>query len=231
MAQYYGTYSCGHQGWINVIGPRKNRKYIIEKKFRGLCPDCYQEVRKKDQERAKKIARENEYPDLEGSEKQIEWAISIRQNFMELIGEQTQRYEETGSNTELGKLLELQEWLIGKTSAKWWINHRYRDVRDLEKSYRTELQLRKENQKAWIRFVKGEQNEPVLAISWEGFDNELYQNARKLPGAKWDKEQREMRVPVQYYRELQAFAVGNGFQLAENVEVFLARLNEYTEKH
>jgi hypothetical protein len=40
MAWYYGTYSCGHEGRTNIVGPIKNRKWISDKHFDNECPDC-----------------------------------------------------------------------------------------------------------------------------------------------------------------------------------------------
>lgn len=41
MAWYHGTYSCGHEGRINLIGPTKDREWKKEREFSGLCPECY----------------------------------------------------------------------------------------------------------------------------------------------------------------------------------------------
>ena len=62
MAWYYGTYSCGHEGRTNIIGPTKNRQYIADRRFSGLCPECYEkeinEERKRTNEEALKKAKE-----------------------------------------------------------------------------------------------------------------------------------------------------------------------------
>ncbi|MEG6613779.1 hypothetical protein V6C42_13065 [Pseudoclostridium thermosuccinogenes] len=42
MAWYYGTYACGHEGRVNIIGPHSSRQWIADRKFEGLCPECYQ---------------------------------------------------------------------------------------------------------------------------------------------------------------------------------------------
>lgn len=86
MAWYNGTYSCGHEGRINIIGPMKDRERKAEYFFSGLCPDCYkkamEEERKQKNEAAALAAKEMELPDLEGTQKQITWAITLRQNFI-----------------------------------------------------------------------------------------------------------------------------------------------------
>ena len=41
MAWYNGTFSCGHEGRVNVIGKIKDREWKTERKFSNMCPDCY----------------------------------------------------------------------------------------------------------------------------------------------------------------------------------------------
>ena len=89
MAWYYGTYSCGHEGRTNIIGPTKNRQYIADRRFSGLCPECYEkeinEERKRTNEEALKKAKELELPNLEGSPKQVAWANTIRNKMLSVI--------------------------------------------------------------------------------------------------------------------------------------------------
>lgn len=113
MGAYFGTYSCGHDGRLDIYGPTKNRQYIADKKFSGLCPECAKKAY------AKKIAaeaKENEYPELTGTEKQVTWAMSLRSQFIEDF-----------SATQPKKHAVTLEWLIrSKTSARFWIDNRDR---------------------------------------------------------------------------------------------------------
>ena len=45
MAWYEGTFACGHDGRVNIIGPQKDRGYKKERAFSRLCPDCWQKER------------------------------------------------------------------------------------------------------------------------------------------------------------------------------------------
>lgn len=38
MAWYEGTFACGHEGRVNIIGPQKDRGYKKERAFSRLCP-------------------------------------------------------------------------------------------------------------------------------------------------------------------------------------------------
>ena len=82
MAWYYGTYSCGHDGKINLVGPTKDRQQKADWHFSGLCPDCYRKKQEEDREaadiEAEKKSEEMELPRLIGTEKQRKWANQLR---------------------------------------------------------------------------------------------------------------------------------------------------------
>lgn len=89
MAKYDVTYSCGHEGTIGVFGPEKDRQWKVDRISEGLCPECAkkerEEQRRKENEEAAKIAAEKGYVELEGTEKQVKWANSIRESYVKLI--------------------------------------------------------------------------------------------------------------------------------------------------
>lgn len=80
MAWYYGTYACGHEGRVNVIGPTKDREWKVNHHFEKLCPECYEKWQQEERERksieAQKETETLELPELEGTEKQVSWARS-----------------------------------------------------------------------------------------------------------------------------------------------------------
>ena len=69
------TYSCGHEGEIEVYGKADKRNYVVSMKERDMCPECY---KKQQQEITIKETKESGFPELNGSEKQISWANQIR---------------------------------------------------------------------------------------------------------------------------------------------------------
>jgi len=140
MAWYYGTYSCGHDGRVNIIGPTKNRQWIADRKFEGLCPECWEKKKIEDREKANAAAAEKaeemELPQLDGTEKQVAWANTLRQK---IINELTPIIEKT-KNDELktftrdeiiiirsteGNVAEIMQYIIeNKTKASWYIDSR-----------------------------------------------------------------------------------------------------------
>ena len=151
MAWYYGTFSCGHEGRTNIIGPQKNRDWIKEQRFKGLCPDCYKKKMEEEREEANRKAEEKnkemELPELTGTEKQIAWAIKLRIKFIDEVTEiadtreeryfklhnkhskRAQRYRET-----LNHIIETE------TSSKFYIDNRIYDAIELIDKYKEEYE-------------------------------------------------------------------------------------------
>lgn len=144
MAWYYGTYSCGHEGRVNVIGPMKDRDWKIEKAFSNLCPECYkkyaEEERKKENEKALTKSRKLELPELSGSEKQVAWANTLRCKAIERYENQIEKIEQSveksdtkfkfyGFSTTREEFSEAMTYILEtKTTAKYWIDSRYDDT-------------------------------------------------------------------------------------------------------
>lgn len=93
---YNGTYSCGHEGRVNVIGP--DRQWKIERHFEDLCPECQEKKAAEDRAKANKEAAEKsaamELPELIGSEKQVAWANTLRITAIETYEKNIQSMDE-----------------------------------------------------------------------------------------------------------------------------------------
>ena len=121
MAHYDVGYACGHTQTVELFGKTSARYEKIEWMERGVCPDCYremkQEERKQENERSATLAESLGFSQLEGSEKQIAWAKSIRQKTYE-DSCKLELEHPTYGYTLVVKVLSLE------LSAKWWIDHR-----------------------------------------------------------------------------------------------------------
>jgi len=129
MAKYTVTRSCGHEETVALVGKTKDREWRLENvEASKLCYECYQEDLKRCHEEANReaaeVAKDNNYPALTGTEKQIPWAETIR---IELLG----RMEEIIHNKRYGvddaSLLQsaIEHIKETKTTAHWWIDHRF----------------------------------------------------------------------------------------------------------
>lgn len=96
MAKHNVTYSCGHQGVENLFGPHRDRERRISYlESSGLCAACY--ARKKESERAaasiaaERAASSAGLPALEGTERQVAWAETLRREFCAQVERQALR--------------------------------------------------------------------------------------------------------------------------------------------
>mgnify|MGYP001306836693 CR=1 FL=1 len=164
MAWYYGTYICGHEGRVNIIGPVKDREWKKEREFSKMCPDCYkvhlQKQREEEARRAMELAREMELPALQGTEKQIAWAEKIRQNLIARFEELTQRdierfpreYKEYKKIRELtlDDIMAVKHYILEhRTSAIYFIDNRYDDIyafiaREYKEALKTDEEIAEE---------------------------------------------------------------------------------------
>lgn len=167
MAWYDVTYSCGHEGRVQLYGKEADRQRKIEwYEDCAVCPDCYkaEQERKRQEanEAAKKRAEEMNLPELTGSPKQIAWANTLRDERLEqekacyeanirhnelLLKEQPERQKEfEQANKELAESeKEYREYLISHTESKWWIDKRNWDGTELHDEY-LEMKAKKEQE-------------------------------------------------------------------------------------
>lgn len=153
MAWYYGTFSCEHEGRVNITGPVKNRQWIADRKFEGLCPKCYEkhleEERIKANEAAAEKAKEMELPELQGTEKQVAWANTLRQKMIDEINEGIKLHEDINKPKIAENYRIALDYMINnKTTAKYYIDNRDESILDLSK------QLYKENKEDTENVVK-----------------------------------------------------------------------------
>lgn len=150
MAKYDVTFSCGHTEEIQLFGKTEERnnkiKYFEE---HGLCSSCYKKQQEEKREKAYEEALENQnvtLGDLEGSDKQIQWAETLRkkafiyyaEKYDEAIkkveikindlmneGQEDQAYKLTNQLEETKSLFsQARDIVFGNLKAKFWIDNR-----------------------------------------------------------------------------------------------------------
>ena len=121
---YEIAYRCGHTGTIRVLGTDTTQEAEVEYRKTTLCPECRMEDRN----------RKGAYVTLEGSDKQIVWALDIRDGFIKAFKNLLIRIEEAPEKYRDGLLALADKYYhdrIAVTSAKLWIDSReyYHDER------------------------------------------------------------------------------------------------------
>lgn len=86
MGKYLITYKCGHTKEVQLYGKIEDRIKKLEwMEQHALCSDCNREGMKEKhlQEYKKALQESGSLPILQGSEKQVAWAITIRQKWID----------------------------------------------------------------------------------------------------------------------------------------------------
>ncbi len=124
MAKYEINHKCGHANTVQICGPVKDRDRKEAWLASQDCPDCLNAARTAEHDAENKASAvanaEAGLPDLEGSEKQIAWAETIR---VEILDSAAKR---TPPKADLWAAF--VAWLKGQTAASWWIDRRDRDI-------------------------------------------------------------------------------------------------------
>lgn len=120
MAQYEITYRCGHKDTVQIYGTNTHGERERKAAWYGTidCPKCQAA-------NTIKANKEEGMAELEGSDKQIAWAESIRGKIMPMLDAERQGCADHGATAEqLAKIDIVLAWLRGQKSAAWWIDHR-----------------------------------------------------------------------------------------------------------
>ena len=78
MAKYTINYACGHTQEIELFGSHKEREERIKYLQENDCPEC-----RKEKEYIYALSQSASLPKLEGTEKQVRWAMVIRQKWID----------------------------------------------------------------------------------------------------------------------------------------------------
>lgn len=132
MAKHNITYKCGCKSVIDLFGAVASRDGALARAAAKSCPECHAvEVaanRAVESAKASEASKAGGLPALEGSEKQVAWAETIR-------AEQAAKIEKTlsmmvnptGNQVIAGMIAKVQDAaneILARTSAKEWIETR-----------------------------------------------------------------------------------------------------------
>ncbi len=133
MAKYTVTRVCGHEETVVLFGKLKNRDWRLENvEPQKLCYECWQkkleQEREEENQEAAEVAREQGLPQLTGSDKQIAWAETIRQQMLAEIDSFIFRDIKAEHRND-PKLFEAVDHIKNTTEAHWWIDNRGLNMR------------------------------------------------------------------------------------------------------
>lgn len=205
MAYYDVKHCCGHTECVQLYGPTKNREWRIHQMEQELCSECWAaELARRNAENAKK-AREMELPPLQGTEKQVAWAETLR---MEFIAEYERDYANRPMRVDAGlencSYDEYAEAMLKEPRASWWIDHkdswwRYDMIHNvveaarkkhvtnpLQKAALEEMMMKPEDaEQAQDDIVTLQSADNYVTVKCEA-RNEAFSKAVKALGYRWD---------------------------------------------
>lgn len=121
---------CGMKFEVQMYGPHKDREWRVKNLY-WLCGECKAKKREAEVKEAAQKSQEMELPELQGSEKQVQWALKIRLQAIKEMEKQIERDKNMadidldGDPEKAERLVRLgiQE-VLKETRASWWIDRR-----------------------------------------------------------------------------------------------------------
>ena len=127
MAKYTINHICGHQSVADICGPESGRAGQRDRMETRMCSDCYHK-----QQAQAVAAASTELPTLIGSDKQVQWALTIRVKMLadaQRYADQKSPNQATPTKSKICLLLRLigskrrQMQSIGLTAANVLARH------------------------------------------------------------------------------------------------------------
>lgn len=127
MAKYEVTHKCGHEITHELFGKIDDRYSKIDWLETKDCKDCWRATQVAAEQAQVATVDTDDYPQLTGSDKQIDWATRIRAKMIvewdELAGMPIKELPDNMREPIMAVLAE--------ESAAWWIDHRTLSLREM----------------------------------------------------------------------------------------------------
>ena len=120
--KYKIVYACGHIGTVQLYGKNSDRDRKVKwLESHALCQACQADENREKAQAAIKETANLDLPNLEGSPKQIDWALVIRAKKVQ----EARIFIDPGVPEEIReRARKFYNWYTGQTQASWWIDHR-----------------------------------------------------------------------------------------------------------
>jgi hypothetical protein len=131
MAKYTVQHTCGHTQEHQLYGKHIER----ERKQAWLagtdCSECYAAAQQQAAAAAKQQADCQGLPQLQGSDKQIAWALTIRESKLQEIADMRALVQaNAATGPEIAeRALQILDSIERQRSAAWWIENRDESVK------------------------------------------------------------------------------------------------------
>ncbi len=127
--------TCRTKFKVQLFESHEKNLFLVDKKY-WYCEKCKKEYFKKQTAGLVEEHQTIGFPEIEGSQKMISWAVKIRGEMISKVDylKKSLKFENDNAKALSDKAFEmfLREWQE-KTDAKWWIDHRKMNIRDISK--------------------------------------------------------------------------------------------------
>jgi hypothetical protein len=128
-------HSCGHEVFHEIGGPPRTRRWQAEQRGQRPCADCkklaWMTDTAVDNATFAAIADEQDLPKLEGTERQVVWATTLRGQLLDSLPvklvELNKLAGKRGHDTiavDGAGIAVIRRVILSETSAPWWIENR-----------------------------------------------------------------------------------------------------------
>lgn len=121
--KYNLTRECGHETQENLVGPESDRKRKLEWLKSHPCATCQKAA-------IVEVAESAGLPTLAGSEKQVDWAMSIRTEIKAALDSIVESVAQK-QPARLEEARAVVASILSNTEARFWIDNRNAVARDL----------------------------------------------------------------------------------------------------
>jgi len=127
--------TCRTKFKVQLFESHEKNLFLVDKKY-WYCEKCKKEYFKK---QTAELVEEHQaigFLELEGSQKMVSWAVKLRGEMISKVDylRKSLKFENDDAKALSDKAFEMlhKEWQE-KTDAKWWVDHRRMNVRDISK--------------------------------------------------------------------------------------------------
>lgn len=133
--KYTVKMSCGHEVTVELFGKSADReRKIAYYEAHGLCDECAAKMRAERNAQNAMQDSQDGLPVLTGSDKQIAWAHTIRQDLLKKVADAMANVP-----ADDARIAPFVAWVKGQSASRFWIDHRYASVQTLVKDWRVSV--------------------------------------------------------------------------------------------
>ncbi len=127
--------TCRCKFEVQLFDTHEKNLFLVDKKH-WFCEKCKKEYFEKQTKQLTDEHKNVGFQELAGTEKTVSWAVKIRSEMLNKVkylrDSLTFDDDQAREKSEKAFTLFLEEWQA-ETEAKWWIDHRNMNVRDISK--------------------------------------------------------------------------------------------------